>query len=144
MTMTLRFGAVLLALCALVRGEKTVVSVDGWEESPLFSHAIVSNGMVYLAGVVGVDMETMELCPGGIKNETLCAFDSIGRVLGAAGTTLDNVVDCTVFLGTMDDYDGMNEAYTSVFTKDPPARAAFAAAGIAMGAAAEFKCIATT
>ena len=43
-----------------------------------------------------------------------------------------------------DDYDAMNEAYTSVFAKDPPARAAFAAAGIAMGAAAEFKCIATT
>ena len=140
----MRFAAVLLAACALARAEKTIVSVDGWEESPLFSHAGVSNGMVYLAGYVGVDMETMVLCPGGIQNETRCAFDAIGRVLGAAGTTLDNVVDCTVFLGTMDDYEAMNEAYTAVFAKDPPARAAFAAAGIAMGAAAEFKCIATT
>ena len=59
----MRFAAVLLAACALARAEKTIVSVDGWEESPLFSHAVVSNGMVYLAGYVGVDMETMVLCP---------------------------------------------------------------------------------
>ena len=64
-------------------------------------------------------------------------------VLAAAGTTLENIVDCTVFLGSMDDYDALNEAYTAIFPKDPPARAAFGAAGIAMNAAAEFKCVAT-
>ena len=46
-------------------------------------------------------------------------------------------MDCTVFLGTMDDYAGLNAAWVEAFTKDPPARAAFGASGLAMGAAAE-------
>ena len=50
--------------CALVGAEKTIVHVDGWDESPLYSHAVISNGMVYVAGTVGVDMITMTLCPG--------------------------------------------------------------------------------
>ena len=37
----------------------------------------------------------------------------------------------------MDDYAGLNEAWSSFFTKDPPARAAFGANGLALGAAAE-------
>ena len=46
-------------------------------------------------------------------------------------------------MGDLDaDYDAMNEAYVTIFPKDPPARAAFGANGIAMGAKAEFSCVA--
>ena len=88
-------------------------------------------------------MVSMELCAGGIKNETACALANIGRVLEVAGSGLDQVLSCTAFLADLEsDYDDMNDAYTAVFSKDPPARAAFGAAAIAMGAKAEFSCIA--
>eukprot|EP00326_Haptolina_ericina_P006150 CAMPEP_0181207566 /NCGR_PEP_ID=MMETSP1096-20121128/21652_1 /TAXON_ID=156174 ORGANISM="Chrysochromulina ericina, Strain CCMP281" /NCGR_SAMPLE_ID=MMETSP1096 /ASSEMBLY_ACC=CAM_ASM_000453 /LENGTH=130 /DNA_ID=CAMNT_0023298571 /DNA_START=8 /DNA_END=400 /DNA_ORIENTATION=+ len=125
--------------------EKTIIKVPGWPDSPLYSHAVVSNGMVYVAGTIGVDMTTSPptKCAGGIKNETTCALANVATVLNVAGSSFDKIVDCTVFLGTMDDYAGLNAAWVEAFTKDPPARAAFGASGLAMGAAAEFKCLAT-
>jgi reactive intermediate/imine deaminase len=130
-------------LGAATAAKKTIIHVDGWPESPLYSHGVLVGDTLYVAGTVGVDMDAGALCAGGIGPETKCAFDNIAAVLDAAGTTLDNVVDCTVFLGTMDDYDAMNAVYETVFASEPPARAAFAAAGLAMNASAEFKCIAT-
>ena len=141
----------LIAVVALVvatSADRTVVHVPGLPDSPLYSHAIISNGMVYVAGTVGVNLTATSdgeptLCSGGIKPETICAFKMIAEVLKAAGSSLENIVDCTVFLGKMDDYAALNEAYVTVFKKDPPARAAFGANGLALGAAAEFKCLAT-
>ncbi|EOD35418.1 hypothetical protein EMIHUDRAFT_98444 [Emiliania huxleyi CCMP1516] len=140
--------ACLLALAATL--DKKVVHVPGFPESPLFSHAVISGGTIYVAGTVGVNMTSVRdgrptLCAGGIKAETACAFAMIGEVLKAAGpgTTLDNILDCTVFVGDLArDYAPLNEAYTKIFPKDPPARAAFGAKGLALNAAAEFKCVA--
>jgi hypothetical protein len=41
------------------------------------------------------------------------------------------------------DYDGLNVAWSAFFGSNPPARSAFGANGLAFGAAAEFKCLAT-
>ena len=136
--------AVPALLLAAVCAEKRVVNVDGWEKSPLFSHGVINGDTVFLSGMIGVDMKTMKLCPGGVYNQTLCAFANIETMLEAAGSSLDKVLDCTCFVGDLaNDFDDMNKAYTSVFAVDPPARAAFGVAAVAMGAAAEFKCAAT-
>ena len=135
---------VLCLLLAVAHAERRVVNVDGWPKSPNYSGAIVNDGTVYLSGMIGVDMMTMKLCEGGIKNQTVCAFKNIETVLEAAGSSLSKVVDCTIFIGDLEkDYDALNEAYQGVFPTDPPARAAHGAAAVAMGAAAEFKCVAT-
>lgn len=129
--------------------DRTVVHVPSWPDSPLYSHAVISGGMVYVAGTVGINMTLVsgggahpKLCTGGIKGETECAFSAIATVLKAAGTSMANLVDCTVFLGKMADYAALNAAWVTIFKSDPPARAAFAANELALGAAAEFKCIA--
>ncbi|KAH8043526.1 endoribonuclease [Aureococcus anophagefferens] len=117
----MRLG-ILLSAALVAVADKRVVNVDGWEKSPLFSHAVVSGDTVYVSGMIGVDMSTMKLCPGGVYNQTLCAAN-IETMLHAAGTSLDKVLDCTCFVGDLaTDFDKMNEAYTSVFAVDPPAR----------------------
>ncbi|KAH8043416.1 endoribonuclease [Aureococcus anophagefferens] len=137
----MRLG-ILLSAALVAVADKRVVNVDGWEKSPLFSHAVVSGDTVYVSGMIGVDMSTMKLCPGGVYNQTLCAFANIETMLHAAGTSLDKVLDCTCFVGDLaTDFDKMNEAYTSVFAVDPPARAAAGVAAVAW--AREFKCTAT-
>ena len=116
------------------------MKVPGWPESPLYSHAVISNGLVYVAGTIGANMTASPpyKCAGGIKNETSCALANIATVLEAAGTSFANLVDCTVFLGTIDDYAALNEVWAKAFSgSDPPARAAFGASGLALGAAAE-------
>ncbi|KAH8053888.1 endoribonuclease [Aureococcus anophagefferens] len=111
----MRLG-ILLSAALVAVADKRVVNVDGWEKSPLFSHAVVSGDTVYVSGMIGVDMSTMKLCPGGVYNQTLCAFANIETMLHAAGTSLDKVLDCTCFVGDLaTDFDKMNEAYDPGF-----------------------------
>lgn len=81
------------ALLSMAVSEKTIIKVPGWPDSPLYSHAVVSNGMVYVAGTIGVDMTTSPptKCAGGIKNETTCALANVATVLNVAGSSFDKV-----------------------------------------------------
>jgi 2-iminobutanoate/2-iminopropanoate deaminase len=63
-------------------------------------------------------------------------------VLAYAGSSLDRVVKCTVFLRDIADYAEMNTVYAAYFPKDPPARSTLAASGLARGAAVEIECLA--
>ena len=62
--------------------------------SPLLKvRTSVANGIVYVSGNLGVDMQTLKVCPGGVHNETICAFKNIARVLEVAGSSLEDVVE---------------------------------------------------
>ena len=145
-----------LAICLLVTwlsgvaADKTVVKVPSWPDSPLYSHAVVSGGMVYVSGAIGINMTVVsgggsdpKLCTGGLAGETVCALSAIATVLKAAGTTMDNLVDCTVFLGSTPDFAVLNAAWATVFKSDPPARAALGGHELTLSASVEIKCIAT-
>ena len=100
--------------------DKIPVHVPGWTDSELYTRAIISNNVVYVSGVTGKNVTTGLLCPGGIKEETKCAFDTIATILDAAGTSLENVLDVTVFMGNFDDYAELNEVYPSIWEGDDP------------------------
>ena len=76
---------------------------------------------------------------GGQTRQTL---ENIKTVLAAAGSSLERVVKCTVFLIDMRDYAAMNAVYAEYFPKDPPARSTVAGTGLALGARVEIECIA--
>ena len=52
-------------------------------------------------------------------------FGFIRDALGAAGCTLDDVVDCQAWLADARDFAEFNEIYRTYFTKDPPVRSVF-------------------
>ncbi len=64
-------------------------------------------------------------------------------MLAVAGSTLERVVKCTVFLTDIKDYAAMNAVYATYFPKDPPARSTVAGTGLALGARIEIECLAT-
>ena len=70
-------------------------------------------------------------------------MENIRRVLEFAGSRLDRVVKCTVFLADMADYQAVNAVYREFFPGHPPARSALAARGLALGALVEIECLAT-
>ncbi|MBT8461814.1 MAG: RidA family protein [Gemmatimonadetes bacterium] len=119
-----------------------VVTVAGEVEGFPFSPAIRAGGMLYLSGQVGNLPGTLEM-PDGIAAQTRQTMENIKTVLEAAGATLYDVVKCTVFLDNMDDYWPMNEVYASYWEGSPPARSAFGADGLALGALLEIECLAT-
>jgi reactive intermediate/imine deaminase len=80
--------------------------------------------------------------PGGVGPETRQTLENIKRVLEQAGSSMDRVVKCTVFLQDIADYAAMNQVYATFFPKDPPARSTVAGSGLALGARVEIECMA--
>jgi reactive intermediate/imine deaminase len=109
---------------------------------PVFSPAVRTGNLIFLSGQLGNKPGTLELVPGGIGPETEQTLTNIKTLLEQIGLSLDDVVKCTVFLADIEDFQAMNEVYARFFPKDPPARSALAASGLALGARTEIECIA--
>lgn len=127
-----------------IQGARTgdnVVNMEGDPEGFPFSSAIRAGGMIYLSGQVGNLPGSLEM-PDGIAAQTRQTMENIKSVLEAAGASLYDVVKCTVFLDNMEDYWPMNEVYASFWDGAPPARSAFGADGLALGALLEIECLA--
>ena len=116
--------------------------MPGMEDMGLpFSSAVRVNNTLYLSGNLGNMPGTIELAEGGIQGETRQTMENIKRVLEQFGSSLDEVVKCTVFLAEMSEWGAMNEVYKTYF-KNPPARSALGANGLALNARVEIECIA--
>lgn len=126
----------------LAAQEKEVLRVPGAVAGLPFSSAVRVGDVIYLSGQIGNRIGTRELVPGGVAAETRQALENIGTVLEVAGSSLDRVFKCTVFLANIADYSAMNEVYARFFPKDPPARSTVAGSGLAIGARVEIECMA--
>jgi len=130
--------------CSQGRSASEVVSVPGWPDLsgkfPL-SFAVKAGGMVYASGMQGADMHTMKPVPGGVKAETTQTLKNLEQLLEAAGSSMADVVQCSVSLVNISrDFKEMNEAYAAFFPKEPPARIAVQVAGLAGTASVEIQC----
>ncbi|EZF28716.1 hypothetical protein H101_07606, partial [Trichophyton interdigitale H6] len=86
---------------------------------PVFSQAIVHNGIVYCSGQVGTDPATRELVEGTVKDRTAQIFRNITAVLEAAGSSLEKLLKVNIFLTNMDDFAAVNEVYAQVLNFEP-------------------------
>lgn len=132
----------MVAPAVVVAQDHQVIHVNEPAGLP-FSSAVRVGGLLYLSGQIGNTPGTRQLADTGIAGQTRQAFENIKTVLAAAGSSLERVVKCTVFLTSMGDYQAMNSVYATYFPKDPPARSTVAGTGLALGARVEIECIAT-
>jgi 2-iminobutanoate/2-iminopropanoate deaminase len=109
-----------------------------------FSEAVRHDKTLYLSGQIGIVPGTLKLVSGGIKNEAKQTMENIKTSLEAHGYTVANLIKCTVMLADMADWPAFNEVYKSFFASNYPARSAFGASGLALGARVEVECIAAT
>ena len=107
-----------------------------------FSEAVRVGDMLYLSGAVGNLPGTSQLAAGGIQGETRQAMENIKASLEKHGSSLDQVVKCTVFLADVAEWGAMNEVYVTYFPTNKPARSALGANGLALGARVEIECLA--
>ena len=107
-----------------------------------FSDAVRVGNTLYLSGQVGVMPGKMELVSGGMAAESRQALKNIRTVLKDNNYAMSDVVKCTVMLADMSQWGAFNEVYKSFFARPYPARSAFGASGLALGAQVEIECIA--
>ncbi len=117
-------------------------AVPGDMQMP-FSEAVRVGNMLYLSGQIGFDYTSSSLAEGGIAAETRQTMENIKAALEKHGSSLAEVVKCTVFLADIKEWAAMNEVYKTYFPTNPPARSALGSSGLALGARTEIECMAT-
>jgi 2-iminobutanoate/2-iminopropanoate deaminase len=109
-----------------------------------YSQGIQAGDFLFTAGEAGVDPASGKLVEGGIAAQTRQALENIRAILEAAGSSLQRVVRCGVFLADLADFQAMNAVYAEFFPADkgPPARTTVQAARLPMGALVEIDAVA--
>jgi 2-iminobutanoate/2-iminopropanoate deaminase len=107
-----------------------------------FSEAVRIDNLLLLSGQIGAVPGTTRLVPGGMKEEARQVMTNIKAILEAHGYSMSDLVKCTVMLADMDQWAAFNEVYRTFFDKRFPARSAFGANGLALGAQVEVECMA--
>lgn len=108
-----------------------------------FSQAVRVGDVLYLSGALGNVPGKLELVPGGMEAEARQTMENIGSVLKENGLTFDDVFKCTVMMADMSKWSDFNQVYVTYFKPDRlPARSAFGANGLALGAQVEVECMA--
>lgn len=146
----MRKTATILALLALASaataGERSKIEyLNSGKVMPTtlpFSEAVRVGDTLYLSGQVGIKPGTMQIVPGGIREEARQTLDNIKTALEANGYAMGDVVKCTVMLADISEWATFNEVYRTFFSAPYPARSALGANGLALGARVEVECIA--
>ncbi len=119
---------------------KQVVTPAGQNPSPNLSAGIRVGDLLYASGQLGLNRQAPD---STIEGQTRLALENTKTVLEAGGTSMANVVKCTVFLTRASDFQAMNRVYREFFPKDPPARSTVVVAALVSPAAiVEIECMA--
>lgn len=108
-----------------------------------YSQAIVAGRLVYTAGQIALDPQTMEVVHGGITEQTERVMQNLQAILEAAGASLSTVIKTTVFLADMTEFGAMNEVYGRWFGEHKPARSTVQVARLPRDVRVEIEAVAS-
>lgn len=107
-----------------------------------YSQAVIEGDLIFVAGQGPINPETGTLELGDARSETKRVFENVRAILQAAGSSLEHVIKCNVYLKDINDFAAMNEVYATFFTAPFPARTTIQAAALPGGIAVEIEVIA--
>ncbi|AEI46831.1 Rid family detoxifying hydrolase [Runella slithyformis] len=137
------FTFLLILIATLTFAQKTVIKADQ-APAPIgpYSQAVEANGMVFVAGQIGLNPQTRQLVAGGVEAETAQIMENIKAILGAAKLSMDDIVNATLYVKDLANFPKVNEIYGKYFTANFPARATIGVDNLPAGAAVEIAVIA--
>src|SRR5512145_2646407 len=107
-----------------------------------YSPGMVANGLVFVSGQLPIDPATRSLVPGGAAEQTERALQNVELVLEAAGSSLDRVVQMTIYISDGDLWSEVNHTYARVMGDHRPTRAIIPVSPLHYGALIEIQAIA--
>jgi 2-iminobutanoate/2-iminopropanoate deaminase len=87
-----------------------------------YSPAVAFSRLLFVSGQAAKDPATGQLVGTDIESQTEQVLKNIASILEAAGSSLDHVLRCGVFLTDIADFARMNAVYARVFGDNRPAR----------------------
>ena len=102
-----------------------------------FPDGVRIDNFVILSGQIGVTPGALTIVSGGIEAEARQTFENLRLTLQAHGMNLSDIVRVQVMLADMSDWPLFNAVYLEFFPDAAPARSAFGANGLALGARVE-------
>jgi reactive intermediate/imine deaminase len=109
-----------------------------------FSHAVETDGFVFVTGQMPDTPQAPGVLPDGIVAQTHAVMANLAKVLAGLGLGFEHVVMARVYLTRFkDDYKAMNETYRTYFDADTlPARTCVGVTGLAYDALIEIDLVA--
>lgn len=107
-----------------------------------YSQAVLINNTLYVSGQIPLNPMTGNLEVENVEIATNRVLSNIKSLVEEAGMSLSNVVKCSIFLKSMDDFSTVNSIYASYFSENPPARETVQVAKLPVDVPIEISCIA--
>jgi 2-iminobutanoate/2-iminopropanoate deaminase len=105
-----------------------------------FSQGAVAGGFLFTSGQLPIHPKT-GVVPETIEEQTKLVLGNLQAIIIAAGSSMDKVVKCTVYLQNFSDFAAMNKIYASYFPQNPPARVCVEVSKMAKNALVEIDAI---
>ena len=102
---------------------KEIISTDK-APAPVgpYSPVVAFEKLIFVSGQGPLNPETKQLVTGTVQEETRQTLENIKNILEDIGSSMNNVLKVTAYLGDMDNFFAFNEVYAEYFPSDPPAR----------------------
>lgn len=107
-----------------------------------YVQAIGTEEFVFTSGQIPLNPETGDLVTE-ISDAARQSLSNIKAVLEEAGSSMDKVIKCTVYLADINDFAAVNEVYKEFFNDHKPARSALQVGALPLGAPLEIEAIAS-
>ena len=120
---------------------ETVTADPGPPAAGPYSHAVKSNGLLFVSGQVHLDPANGQLVGDTPAEKAKRCLENLTIIAEAAGAKLENAVRVAVYVTDISVFAEMNEAYSSFFPSDPPARTTIGVAALPMGAEVEMDAV---
>ncbi len=125
---------------SVASAQRTPIVPQGMSASATLTPGIRHGNTIYTSGQLGISRDAPD---STIQGQTKKSLENVKSVVEAGGSTMANVLKCTVFLVDAKDFAGMNSVYSTFFPKEPPARSTVIVAALVSAAAkVEIECIA--
>ena len=103
--------------------KERALSGDAATSRELYSEAVISGGLVFCSGTLGIDPVTGK-APKSAAAQTEQALRNLANILSDYGSSMQHLVKTTIYYAESANFAAINEVYARHMPTPPPARSA--------------------
>lgn len=107
-----------------------------------YNQAVLASDTLYVSGQIAINPNNGEMVQGNLSEETHQVMKNIEAILNEANVGWIDVAKCSIFILDMNEFETINQVYSTYFEKGAPARETVEVSALPKGARVEISCIA--